>query len=95
MFALRGPIERDDTPRLCASLRMQIEHSGAALAVCELHALPRPDAVTVHTLARLQLTAGRLGCSMLLRNASPELCDLIDFMGLAHTIRHQPERSAQ
>ena len=41
-----------------------------------------PDAVTCDALARLQLAAKRLGCQVRLRNASPELRELVAFMGL-------------
>jgi len=40
------------------------------------------DAVTVDALARLQLAAGRHQCRVRLRGASPELRQLVTFMGL-------------
>jgi len=46
-----------------------------------------PNAVTVDALARLQLAARRLSCRLLLRNASPELLELVAFMGLADVLR--------
>ena len=46
-----------------------------------------PDAVTVDALARLQLAARRLSCRLLLRNASPELLELVAFMGLADVLQ--------
>ena len=46
-----------------------------------------PVAVTVDALARLQLAARRLSCRLLLRNASPELLELVAFMGLADVLR--------
>jgi hypothetical protein len=45
-----------------------------------------PDAVTVEALARLQLTARRRGSRVRLRDASPELCDLLEFMGLSEIL---------
>jgi hypothetical protein len=45
------------------------------------------DAVTVDTLARLQLAARRLSCRLLLSNASPELLELVAFMGLADVLQ--------
>ena len=42
----------------------------------------RADAEAVEALARLQLVARRAGCDLRLRNASPELRDLVAFMGL-------------
>jgi ABC-type transporter Mla MlaB component len=41
-----------------------------------------PDAVTVDALARLQVAAQRQGCQVRLRDASTELLQLLDFMGL-------------
>ena len=41
-----------------------------------------PDAVTVDALARLQVAAGRLGCTVRLRNASAGLRELVALMGL-------------
>jgi ABC-type transporter Mla MlaB component len=48
----------------------------------DLSALACVDAGTVDALARLQLTARRSGATVRLRNASHELLELIDFMGL-------------
>jgi hypothetical protein len=45
-----------------------------------------PDAVTVDALARLQLAAKRLSCRLLLSHASPELLELVAFMGLADVL---------
>jgi len=44
------------------------------------------DVATVDALARLQLTAKRLGCRMWLRNGSAELLQLVAFMGLADVL---------
>jgi hypothetical protein len=40
----------------------------------------------VDALARLQLAARRRGCVIRLRHASPELLELVDFMGLADVL---------
>jgi len=80
-FAIRGPIERTDLPRLCERVCSLLEVSGADVAVCDVHGV-EPDAVTADALARLQLAAGRRGCQVRLRNASTDLLDLLLFMGL-------------
>jgi len=82
VFALGAPIARADIPRLCDALRRLLEDNGDEVVVCDVHAVVHPDAVTVDALARLQLTARRLGRRIRLRNASPELRELIDFTGL-------------
>jgi hypothetical protein len=46
----------------------------------------RPDLSVVDELARLQLAARRLGCSIRLRNACGHLWDLLDLAGLAHVV---------
>ena len=80
-FAIWGPIARDDLPGLTRpGLRAPAE-SGAATALCDVTGV-EPDAVTVDALARLQVAAGRLGCTVRLRNASAGLRELVALMGL-------------
>ncbi len=50
-----------------------------------------PDLALVDALARLQLEAVRLGCSLRLRNPCPELRMLLDLVGLAHLIIEAPD----
>ena len=45
-----------------------------------------PSAITVDALARLQLAARRLGLEIRLQNASPQLLELVEFMGLADVL---------
>jgi hypothetical protein len=46
-----------------------------------------PDVVTVGMLARLELIARRNGNTLDLRNASPELLDVVAFMGLDEILK--------
>lgn len=46
----------------------------------------RPDLALVDALARLQLAARRLGCSIRLRDASRELHELLDLAGLGDLV---------
>ena len=80
-FAVRGPIARADLPGLTDRICTLFAQSGAELALCDVRDVP-PDAVTVDALARLQLGARRAGCKVRLRGASPELRELVVFMGL-------------
>ena len=45
-----------------------------------------PDAITVEALARLELIARRNGCTLRLLNASTELLDVVEFMGLGRIL---------
>ena len=46
----------------------------------------RPDLSLVDELARLELAARRLGCSIRLRHACPELCGLVELVGLGQIL---------
>ena len=80
-LAVHGPIARSDLAGLTARVCSLLEASTAEIVVCDVRGV-EPDAVTVDALARLQLAARRHRCRVLLRSASAELLDLLDFMGL-------------
>ena len=88
-FAIRGPVGRSQIPGLCDRALRLIEPGMTLLAVCDVGAMPA-DAVSVDTLARLRLGAGRRGCRLRVRNASPELCELIELMGLDQALGGAP-----
>jgi ABC-type transporter Mla MlaB component len=80
-LAVRGPIAQADLPGLCDRVCALLERSSGGVALCDVSGVGA-DAVTVDALARLQLAAHRRGCQVRLRNASPELLELVAFMGL-------------
>jgi ABC-type transporter Mla MlaB component len=86
VLVISGPIARADVPRLCERVRVLLEGSNASLAVCDVGGLAEPDAVAVDALARLQLTARRLGCQVRVSHADGELQDLLALMGLRDVV---------
>ena len=84
-FAITGPIARTDLPGLCSRVCTLLERSSARVALCDVTGVG-VDAVTVDALARLQLAAQRRGCRVRLCNASAELRELVEFMGLADVL---------
>ena len=84
-FAVHGPIARADLQGLCDRVCAIFAGSGAEIAYCEVAGVAS-DAVTVDALARLQLAARRAGCQVRLRHASPELLELVAFMGLTDVL---------
>ncbi|HWC37187.1 MAG TPA: hypothetical protein VG476_01605 [Acidimicrobiales bacterium] len=56
------------------------------LAAWPLWWLGRPTLEAVDELARLQLLARSLGCSIQLRNVGAELWELLDFVGLREVL---------
>ena len=79
VFAIGGPIAREELPSLCEAFRAAAE--GRAVVVCDVGGI-RPDLVAVEALARVALTAKRLGCRVRVRGASEELCRLAAYLGL-------------
>jgi hypothetical protein len=65
--------------------------TGMPAYVCDLSGA-RPTAATVDSLARLALLLKRGGSRLVLSHASPELVQLIAFMGLSDELRVEPRR---
>jgi hypothetical protein len=72
-----------------ARLGMLLATTRATATVCDV-AGAKPDAATVEALARLQLAARRYGSALLLRNAAPELLELVALMGLESVLAPEP-----
>jgi ABC-type transporter Mla MlaB component len=72
----------DRIAAVCERARAVLENSDAGLVDCDVHALVDPDATTVDALARLQLTARRLGKRIRFRHACGEMQELVALMGL-------------
>jgi ABC-type transporter Mla MlaB component len=79
---MSGPVTRDAIPAMCERARRILEGCDAGPVACDVGALAEPDAITIDALARLQLTARRVGCRVELRRACEELEDLLTLTGL-------------
>jgi hypothetical protein len=85
VWVIAGPLAAGGAAELCERLRVVLTSSDAAVVVCDVGGLAA-DIVTVEALARLQLTARRLGRRIALRSGSPELDRLLAFVGLADVL---------
>ena len=102
---ISGPLTPADAAALCERARSELERSDAEVLVCDVAGLTHPDAGTIEALARLQLTARRLGRQVRLRDPSRELRELLDLFGLTDVLprdralrrepRRQPEQREQ
>jgi STAS domain len=79
---VRSPIARAAVPALCERVRVLLAAGVVEVITCEVGGLTEPDPDAVDALARLQLTARRLGRSIRLRHPRPELRDLLGLTGL-------------
>jgi hypothetical protein len=73
-------------PRRAAKTCVVLVRGGAEVASWPLEGGSRPDLSVVDELARLQLAARRLGCSIRLRDACGQLWELLDLAGLAEVV---------
>ncbi|AXE22653.1 hypothetical protein C0216_03625 [Streptomyces globosus] len=90
-LALTGPdVAAGGAPAACLRLA-ELYAAGAAAVVCDLGGIGPPGLGAVDTLARLRLTARRLGCSLTVTGAGPELRALLAFAGLGELLR-EPEQ---
>ena len=85
-LVITGPIAPADVSGLCERVHTLLERSDADLVVCDVRSILRPDASTVDALARLQLTALRLGRRVRLRDAGEALQELLALMGLSDVV---------
>jgi ABC-type transporter Mla MlaB component len=81
-----GPVTRDAIPAMCERARRLLEGCDAGPVACDVGALAEPDAITIDALARLQLTARRLGHRVELRRTCEELEDLLELTGLREVL---------
>ena len=82
-----GPVTRDAIPALCERARRLLAGCDAGPVSCDVDALAEPDAVTIDALARLQLTALRLGHRVELQRARGPLVELLVLSGLSGVLR--------
>ncbi|HEX6405384.1 MAG TPA: hypothetical protein VF003_19845 [Pseudonocardiaceae bacterium] len=78
-------MRRPDVGAVLVLVRGDVELAGWPLAQWD-----RADLVVVEQLARWQLAARRLRCSIRLRGACPELVELLDLAGLGELVSPSP-----
>ena len=82
VLVVEGPIVHGAVPRLCEQVRQLLATRAVDIVTCDVAALAPVDATAIDALARLQLTARRLGRTIRLRDAPRELRDLLTLTGL-------------
>jgi ABC-type transporter Mla MlaB component len=82
VFVVRGPITRADLPGLAERFQRALSASETNAVICDVGRLIHLESETVDALCRLQLIARRTGARVAVRHASPELRELLQFVGL-------------
>jgi ABC-type transporter Mla MlaB component len=86
VLVLGGMITRAAVPWLCEHVRRLLARSDADLVTCDVAALSDPDPTAIDALARLQLTARRMGRSIRLRHVQAKLAALLELTGLCEEL---------
>ncbi|MCQ8188604.1 STAS domain-containing protein [Streptomyces rugosispiralis] len=82
VLVLAQPVTRAEVARLCERLAALARRAGPGPVTVDVGGVGRPDLAVVEALARLRLTAARLGRGIQLRNARAELRRLLAWTGL-------------
>jgi hypothetical protein len=86
LLAIDGPIALTDITELCTRVTRALRDCYASVVLCDVGALRNPDLVSIEALARMQLTAVRLGGQIRLCHASTEMQGLLAVTGLCEVL---------
>jgi ABC-type transporter Mla MlaB component len=81
VLTVEGPITAATIAELCGRLRAVLEGSDVSVLSCDVKSIAQADVAALDALARLQLTARRMGRSVRLRHVSNPLHDLLHLTG--------------
>jgi hypothetical protein len=90
VLVLREPLTKAPIDALRATLRDLVTSTGAAVACCDIRALERPGLRVAGVLARLQLEARDLGCTIRVVPATPRFVLLLELLGLDDLLPCEP-----
>ena len=94
-LTLPAAIRRDDVMALCDRAHDLMEGGPGAVLECDVASVGDPDLTTVEALARVELTARRLGSGIRLRGASVELLEVLALCGLPFELVLEAEGQAE
>ncbi len=82
VFVVWGPVLRADVPGVCERFATFVRERGAREVVVDVGAVRGADATALEVVARLRLTASRLGCRVRLVHVGGGLQGLLRWLGL-------------
>lgn len=86
VLVVRGRITAETVPHWCARVAELLADPAVTGLTCDLSGVVQPDVSALDALARMQLTARRLGRTIRLRHASTEMCALLTLAGLTDVL---------
>jgi ABC-type transporter Mla MlaB component len=92
VLVVHGRVTPDTIAVLCARVRVLLGDPTVGTVTCDLSGVVEPDAVALDALARMQLTARRMGRTIRLRHVQPEMRALLALVGLTDVVPAWPDR---
>ncbi|GAA3880586.1 STAS domain-containing protein [Streptomyces sedi] len=90
-FVVEGPVRRADVPELCERLADLVWARGARVVTLDARGLGGPGPDAVEAVARLALTARRLGCEPRFARIDARLLGLLGLLGLGEVVGQAEE----
>jgi len=94
-LTLPAPFGLADMPALLDRAERLLQEGHDTPLECDVADMREPDLATVEALARIELTATRMGGGICLRGASVELLELLAFCGLPMELLVEAEGQAE
>ena len=88
-------LQPDDVPGLMERASAFVAPDGTTVLLCDVARLADVDMATIDALGRIALRARRLGCAVNLRDAPPELLQLLAFAGLSDVLPCDPSSGVE
>jgi len=95
LVRIAGRVDRVDAARFGEWLSHELLTTHSSVVVCDVGGLIRPDAAAVDAICRIRVTAQRLGARLRLWQASAELFELLDLIGLCDVVADPPGSGLQ
>ncbi len=95
LIVLPAVIDRQDVSALAARLSGVIARRRPREVVCTAGRAHRADLAAVELLARLRVAARRSGARLVVRDAPPDLLELLELCGLADVLGLEPRREPE
>ena len=86
VLVIHGVVTPDAVSELCTRVRALLADPAIDVLTCDLSGVVDPDAAALEALARMQLTARRMGRSIRLRHVRPEMRALLALSGLSDVV---------
>jgi ABC-type transporter Mla MlaB component len=87
ILVVAAPLHHREVPALCSRTERLLRNGDITLVTCDVAAIDTPDLASLDAVARLALTARRVGATIQFVNACPGLSELIDQAGLTDVVR--------